>query len=79
MKIPLNKGDICPICIKKIVKPNTWVRFHIKYKPEMQILACKYCNYTEFCLRTGIKGSKALSKIRVNRVLFYLKKFDIEI
>ncbi|MEN9919430.1 MAG: hypothetical protein RL662_1866 [Bacteroidota bacterium] len=76
MIIPLNKGDQCPVCFMKIIKPNCWVRYHISYEPQMQILACKYCNYTEYCLRTSTKGSKAMSKKRVERVIKYQNRLN---
>lgn len=79
LKIPLNKGDKCPICDKLIIKPNTWVKYHISYNPEMVILACKYCNYTEYCLRTGQKGGRSLSKLRVARVIQLQGRFNKEI
>lgn len=47
---------ICPICQFKIKSPkNVWVKYHISYKPELTILACRYCNWTEYNLRNNIK------------------------
>lgn len=73
----IKKGGICPICFKKITKPNIWVIYHISYAPQMQILACKYCNYIEYCLRNKKKANILLSKIRVERVIAYQRKFGI--
>lgn len=73
------KGDICPICKNKILGKNVWVMYHIRYNPPLVILACKFCNFTEFCLRNGIKGTNALTIKRVNKVINYQKKFNIKI
>lgn len=79
MKIKTKKGDICPICRKKILSPNCWVIYHINYEPQKTILACKYCNYTEYCLRNSLQGGRALSKIRVQRVINFQNKFNVTI
>lgn len=84
MRIPIKKGDICPICTRKIVKPNVWVRFHVKYFPEIVILACKYCNLIENCLRNG-KPIPFLKRndftpnrlSRAEKVVQYMGKFNI--
>lgn len=82
LKIPKNKGERCPICNFVIKKPNNWVKYHISYKPEMCVLACKYCNYVEYGLRTqkvDYRTKGAFSKKRVDRVIKYQKKFGIVI
>lgn len=43
----------CPICRRKVVKPNVWVIYHIRYSPPLTLLACKYCNFVENCIRNG--------------------------
>jgi len=77
VNFPIKKGDKCPICYQKITKKNCWVRFHIKYNPEMVILSCKNCNYAEYCLRNSIKGSKSINPKRIYFLTKFLKKFDI--
>jgi len=53
MKIQIQKNDVCPICSRKITKKNCWVRYHVSYSPQLVVLACKYCNFAEYGLRTG--------------------------
>jgi len=50
------KGQ-CPICRKKVVSPNVWVKYHVRYEPPIVILACRFCNWTERQLRRGIGTS----------------------
>ena len=45
---------LCPICQYRIIPPNTIEKFHIRYLPPLVILACKYCNQTEYDLRKKI-------------------------
>lgn len=74
------KEKICPICFNKTTKKNPLVIYHIKYKPPLVILACKYCNYTEFLIRNNIKIiSKNINKKRIFKVINYQKKFNINI
>lgn len=40
------------------------------------VLACKYCNYTEYCLRNNIQGGRQVLK-RFQKVLKYQAKFGI--
>jgi endogenous inhibitor of DNA gyrase (YacG/DUF329 family) len=84
MIIPLKKADKCPICSRKIVRPNSWVRFHIKYQPEMVILACKYCNLIEKDMRCGTPVHfLKRNPYRPNRlsraelVISYMQKFGV--
>jgi len=30
---------------------NYWVVYHIRYNPPLVIVACRYCNYTEWAIR----------------------------
>jgi len=47
------KNGTCPICRRKIIAPNCWVRFHVRYgKRPIVILACRDCNWCEMILRT---------------------------
>jgi len=85
MKILCETGDICPICYRMITGNNCWVRFHVKYKPEMVVLACKYCNFIELCLRLRLpvpfsKRSpyNPLRKSRAERVVDYMARFGVE-
>lgn len=75
------KKEICPICYNKITPKNHWVRYHVSYTPEIVVLACKFCNFTEFCLRNNVvrNGSGVLTPWRVRKVLEYHKKFGLEI
>jgi len=81
-KKPLNiktkKGDICPVCEQRIKKPNFWVRYHIAYQPNMCILACRYCNYTEYAIRTSkVDRIRCATPARVYRVLNYHRRYNI--
>lgn len=76
MIIKTNKNDRCPICDFFITPPNCWVKYHVRYNKEISILACKYCNYTEYCLRTNQKGGKQVLK-RFKKVLQYQAKFNV--
>jgi len=49
----LTKKEICPICNTKVRKPNEFVKYHLRYSPELTIMACKYCNFTEYALRNN--------------------------
>lgn len=62
----------CPICQEKIVFPNCYVRYHVRYKPPIVILACKYCNATEYKIRKGHSLSPAMAK-RAKSVLDFQK------
>jgi len=84
VKIKTKKGDTCPICLRKVIKPNAWVKFHIKYSPELTVLACKYCNFVEFALRTGkpipFVRENPYNKFRLTRalrVIQFMGRFDI--
>jgi len=55
IKIKRKKGDVCPICEKNMWGNNFWVRYHVRYNPPIQILACRYCNYTEWAIRNNKK------------------------
>lgn len=73
------KTEKCVICGLTIVPPNSWLRYHIKYNPPIVIMACKYCNYTEFCIRNNRFLSKETKK-RYKKVLSYhLQKFNHKI
>lgn len=74
------KSNFCPICHKKITKPNTWVRFHIRYNPVIEIYACKYCNFAEWALRNKIDLSYNKETVkRIPFVINYQKKFNISL
>jgi len=82
MKITKTKKDKCPICYKKVAGKNGWCKYHITYKPEKTILACKFCNFTEFILRNSIKrefGGGVLTPWRVDRVVAYHAKFGVKL
>jgi len=77
MIVKLKKGDKCPICDYKILAPNCWVRFHVKYDPPIVILACKYCNYVEYCRRNGYKYP--MNYGRNSKLISYMSKFSIDL
>jgi len=84
VKIKTKKGDKCPICTRLIIFPNVWVRFHVTYNPEIQLLACKYCNYVEYALRTGkpipFVKENPYNKFRLTRalrVVQFMGRFNI--
>lgn len=84
LRIKTKKGDICPICRRQIISPNMWVRYHIKYTPEMVILACKYCNLIEKQLRNGEpvafsrRNEFSPNKLtRAERVIEYMKIYEV--
>jgi len=81
MKIFKKNGDICPICKQFIRKNNFWVKYHIRYNPEICIVACKYCNFTEFLLRnpSKIDRPRCATPWRVDKVIAYHQKFGIEL
>jgi len=79
MLIKQEKGDVCPVCHYQIIAPNCWVRYHISYKPQMVILACKYCNFVEYKLRNGISGYGSKFNSRWKQVVLYHSKFGITI
>jgi len=67
----------CPICRLKIKKPNKWVRFHIRYgKHPIVILACKYCNYIEWQLRTK---KDIVDTTRAYMVANYMLRYGIKL
>lgn len=75
----------CPICYNLVIKPNVWVKYHIRYSDpisqtgEITIIACKFCNFTEFCLRNSIitKHKSVLS--RIDKVIAFHKRFGIKL
>lgn len=77
--IKIQKGERCPICRLKMARPNAWVKFHIKYRPEMTILACKFCNFTEWALRNQIPLKSRAVRSRIPAMVLYMKKFDIQL
>jgi len=78
------KGQIkkkCPICDFAPSQKNPLVRYHVSYDPEITILACKYCNFTEFLLRNKIDISKFefIGEQRTKAVIAYHKKYNIDL
>lgn len=60
---------VCPICRQKVVSPNKWVRYHVRYTPPIQVLACQFCNHAEFLMRnipnlTEYDYSQIIARIR---------------
>jgi len=80
MKIKRVKNDTCPICRKPIKGDNTWVRYHIRYEPELVILACKYCNFVEYSLRNNIPiPPQAINMHRINKVIALHSRFGVQL
>jgi hypothetical protein len=80
MKIKKSKGDKCPICQKNITGENCWIRYHIRYNPPLVILACKYCNFIEYALRTNtpIKGG-SFNMHRIKKVISFHSSFNFKL
>jgi len=81
LKIKKTKKDVCPICKKQLSAKNRWVKYHVSYKPEIMILACKWCNFTEWVLRNNIKNRNygVLTPHRVQSVIDYQEKFGVQL
>jgi len=73
-KIKTQKGDICPICRYGISGRNQWVKYHISYRPELTILACKFCNFTEWSIRNEISIPFGAVDSRKNKVIAFQAK-----
>jgi len=81
--------NTCPICSARVTKKNPLVVYHIRYSPPLVILACKYCNYTEWALRKksyplpacSIKTNpyKMQSIPRAKKVILYHHKLGLKI
>jgi len=81
--------NTCPICGVKITKVNPLVRYHLRYKPPLVILACKFCNFTEFALRNDLKLPKCAygsffypqkdTRTRAAKVLLFHNKLGLQI
>lgn len=52
-----------------------WVRYHVRYTPPIVVLACKYCNFTEWGLRNGITRIKCANINRIIKVSHFSEKF----
>jgi len=76
----INSGKrkgVCPICHKKVIRPNSWVRYHVRYNPVIEIYACKFCNFAEWALRKNIPlNYNKWTASRVPFVLAYQKRFN---
>lgn len=81
MHVTRETGDICPICQNELHGRNFWVPYHIRYGTNpICILACRYCNYTEWALRNQkIDRLRCATPNRVNQILILHKKFGCEI
>lgn len=65
---------ICPVCNLPVFLPNRLVKWHVRYKPPIVILGCKYCNWIEFLIRHKKDITDPVRNIAVKR---YMLKFDI--
>lgn len=72
------KTEICPICKIEIRKPNKFVKYHISYSPEITILACQYCNYTERALRLNEKLPYC-GLMRYKKIILFHNKFGFNL
>lgn len=70
---------ICPICEIKPNKKNIFVRYHVRYRPEICIMACKYCNYGEKYLRGKVDSIGPFIFKRLNKIRNYHLKLGIPI
>ena len=78
MLIKKGKNDICPVCQYKIRGHNYWVKYHVSYTPNLEILACRFCNYTEWAMRNGkVTRLKCATPARIYGILQIQKKFEI--
>ena len=76
----MQKYDVCPICKKKVQKPNTWVVYHVRYDPPITIIACKFCNFAEWALRNDVDiRYNRFTNMRVPYVINLQKKFNINL
>jgi len=66
----------CPICEMPVKYPNRLVRYHVRYERPIVILACMYCNYTEYLLRTGQDIRDCSRAIAVST---YMLKYGIKL
>jgi len=82
------KRGKCPICSSKTTAKNPLVVYHIRYNPPLVILACKFCNFTEYALRNNyplprcaiqINKYKIESIPRAKKVILYHNKLGIKI
>lgn len=82
-KFTIKKGkkDKCPICLKQINNKNRWVRFHVRYNPQIVVIACKWCNFTEWVLRNNIEHRNygVITPYRINRVIQFQNKFGVNL
>jgi len=74
------KSDhVCPVCGEKVLPPNEWVRFHIRYEPPLVVLACSYCNFAEYIFRTlrqkHLKLNEVLTPERYKRMQTFMRLF----
>ena len=63
----------CPIC-KKLRK---LIRYHISYRDNKIIMACRGCNNVEYRLRNGLslyKGQKRIAQIIISKKFTYYRK-----
>jgi len=73
-KIRTQKGDTCPICRFKILGQNAWVKYHICYRPELTILAFKFCNFAEWAIRNEISIPFGAVDSRKDKVIAFQAK-----
>ena len=72
--------DKCPICQKTIIPPNTWLKYHVRYDPPIMLMACKYCNFIEFSLRTNKPIPPLMANMhRINKVIALHSSFGIKL
>ncbi len=45
------KENRCPICENNYSFEDPRIRYHVGYKPEITIDACRGCNYAEYLIR----------------------------
>jgi len=76
--IKTKKGEICPLCAMPMRNGNYLVRYHVRYSPPIEILACRFCNYTEYVLRTGkVDRVRCATDTRIFAIKSFHFKFGV--
>jgi len=71
-RLTIGKG-YCPICE---TRNKLLVRYHVRYRKPIVVLACRACNLAERCMRLHI-GHEFVSAFRFFRVRAFHKKLGI--
>jgi len=79
LHLKTKKGDVCPVCEIQMWRKNYFVPYHVRYgERPIVILACRFCNYTEYVLRTGkVDRVRCATPTRVFAVKTFQAKFGV--